>query len=216
MTQPKLFISYAHDDDESAVKDFWTSLRAYLNRHDRKWNKWDDKEILVGEKWDQTISHALEEGCNCCLLLLSDLFAKSSYIVHKEWPKTLARYENEGIIFFPVVFGVLEGGLVDLPQEIQEINAFQVYWPTVLELYSPPPENVRHPERIRQCYDDAKERDAVRKRFLSRLASQMNDHFDKYLRDHEVKAGAVVAATQDADREQFVTNASDEEFFLPR
>jgi hypothetical protein len=30
MTQPKLFISYAHADGVSTVKDFWTALREHL------------------------------------------------------------------------------------------------------------------------------------------------------------------------------------------
>ena len=69
-TQPKLFISYAHADGESNVKDFWASLREFLETPERQWEKWDDKEILVGQEWDSTIIQALEKGCNSCLLLV--------------------------------------------------------------------------------------------------------------------------------------------------
>lgn len=100
LTQPKLFISYAHADGQSTIRDFWNNLREFLKSSDRSWVKWDDKQILVGENWDKTISEALEQNCNCCMLLVSDLFGKSSYIRNKEWPKTLARYKEQGIVFF--------------------------------------------------------------------------------------------------------------------
>lgn len=36
VTQPKLFISYAHADGESTVKDFWTILREFLKMPERQ------------------------------------------------------------------------------------------------------------------------------------------------------------------------------------
>ena len=209
-TQPKLFISYAHADGESAVKDFWSILREFLKTPERQWEKWDDKEILAGEEWDRTITQALEKGCNCCLLLVSDLFAKSSYIIDKEWPKTLVRNEERGIVFFPVVFGVLEGGLTALPEKM---SRFQAYWPTVADLYVPCPANISNPDQVRQCYKDAKEREAVRDRFLSRLARQMNTRFDEYLREKAAKVPPVTTAGTQVNTEHFVTNDSDEEAF---
>jgi hypothetical protein len=210
MTQPKQFISYAHADGKSEVHEFWTLLSEFLKTRDRHWDKWDDKKILVGEKWDETICQALKEKCNCCLLLLSDHFAKSSYILDTEWPNTLERYETEGMVFFPVVFGVLEGGLAVLPEKMQK---FQMHWPSVSELYVPPPSNVSNPDQVRPCYKDIKDILAPRDRFLSGLAKDMNTRFDKYLRDQEAKAPATVPANLQVDREQIVTNASGEEIF---
>ena len=210
VTQPKVFISYAHADGETPVRDFWNNLRAYLKSPVRSWDKWDDKKILVGQDWDKTISEAQEQNCNCCLLLVSDLFAKSSYILNKEWPKTLARYEKEGIVFFPVVFGVLEGELAALPKELLK---FQVYWPTVSELQILPPSNISDPDQVRLGYKDAKEKDAARERFLSRLAAQMNARFDEYLRAQAMKAQPASPANNQINADQFVTNASDEDTF---
>ncbi len=210
MTYPKIFISYAHADGESGVKDFWNALHAFLRTPERRWDKWDDKEILLGQEWDNTIISALEKGCNCCLLLVSDLFAKSTYIIDKEWPKTLARYESSGIVFFPVVFGVLEGGLKALPESMLP---FQVYWPTVAELFALPLDNVPKPDLIHLCYKDAKEKDAARDRFLSRLAKQMNDRFDEYLRKQATMKSLILTSDLEINTGQFVTNASDEETF---
>ena len=205
VTQPKLFISYAHADGKSTVDAFWTMLRAFLNKPGRQWGKWDDKEISVGQQWDSTIIQALEQECNCCILLLSDLFAKSSYITDREWPKTLARIEQGGILFFPVVFGVLEGGLAALPAGMER---YQVYWPTVSDLHVPPPPNLAFPDQVRQCYKDAKDRDATRDRFLSRLAAQMNDLFDEFLRSQATKSDFPTKRAVNVG--EFVTNDTDE------
>jgi hypothetical protein len=143
-------------------------------------------------------------------LLVSDLFAKSSYILDREWPKTLERYEKEGMVFFPVVFGVLEGGLAALPENLRR---FQVYWPTVADLYKMPPTNILHPDQVLLCYKDVKEQDAPRERFLSCLAARMNARFNEYLRTRAAKAQPVSSATPQADADQFVTNDSSEETF---
>jgi hypothetical protein len=108
-------------------------------------------------------------------LLLSDWFAKSSYIIDTEWPKTLNRYQEEGIAFFPVVFGVFEGGLEVLPEGM---TRFQAYWPTAADLYRSPLSN---PEE-RLSYKDAKHDDVAKQRFLHLLAKQMNARFDGFMR----------------------------------
>ncbi|HXD29546.1 MAG TPA: TIR domain-containing protein [Pyrinomonadaceae bacterium] len=210
LTQPKVFISYAHADGQSKVREFWTNLREFLKTPERQWDKWSDHEVSVGQEWDKTIVQALKQGCNCSLLLISDLFAKSSYIMDKEWPQTLARNEEQGILFFPVVFGVLDGGLAALPEGM---DRFQVYWPTVADLYIPPPENVQYPDQVRQCYKQAKDKDSTRELFLSRLARQMNTRFDEYLREQALAALPTTSASTLANVGQFVTNSTDEEIF---
>jgi hypothetical protein len=203
---PRIFISYSHADGTTAVRDFWASLSPFLNRSGRQWNKWEDHHIQVGQDWDQTIRRALEQECNCCLLLVSDLFARSSYILDIEWPKTLLRYEREGILFFPVVFGILEGESRALPQDMLR---FQVFWPTVAELYNPPPSNVPYPDRVHQCYKDVMGTYAARERFLSRLAGQMNDRFDAYLTARAPMAPQSPIANGDG----FVTIATEDDKF---
>lgn len=74
---PKLFISYAHADGETTVKEFWRNLRDQLKLPYRSWDKWDDKQILVGQDWDSTIALALEQGCNCCLGLLGLVWVRA-------------------------------------------------------------------------------------------------------------------------------------------
>ena len=172
--QPKVFISYAHADGQMEMNHFWNKLSHYLKTTDQHWDKWVDQEIKVGEKWDNVIQEALNNGCNCCILLVSDLFGKSHYIVNNEWQKILTRYEKEGFIFFPVVFGVLDN-LTALPKEMEK---FQIYWPTVNDLYLMPPQNIPNPEQRRLCYKEISDA-AAQDRFCSRLANQMNQCFKK-------------------------------------
>jgi TIR domain/Pentatricopeptide repeat domain len=209
-TKPKVFISYAHADGRSTVNDFWELLSSYLNNPSRSWNKWDDRGISVGQEWDNTILQALDGGCNCCLLLVSDLFGKSSYIVDKEWPKTLKRYEEQGILFFPVTFGGLEGGLASLPEGMDK---FQVYWPSVSDIFDLPPLNVSNPDQTRLCYKQLLNYTAEKERFLSRLAIQMNYRFDMYLREQAAKAATLPSQPKvsQPDLRQFITDASDED-----
>ena len=181
--KPKAFISYAHADGKNNVKNFWITLKSYLDSDTQKWDKWDDTEIKAGEEWDNTIQDALNNSCNCCLLLISDLFGKSSYIINDEWPKTLKRYKQEGILFFPIVFGVLESELAGLPKDL---NSFQIYYPSVADLYKIPPTNILHPDKVQLCYEDI-DNDAAKKRFASKLASQINTRFDEYIRMREEK-----------------------------
>ncbi len=199
--QPKLFISYARADGESIAQDFWERLRTFLVRSERKWEKWDYKEILVGQAWDETIMQALKEECSCCLLLVSDLFATSSYIIDKEWPTVLKRNQEEGIFFFPVVFGLLEAELTTLPEKLSQ---FQLYWPTVADVYTLPPSHILNPDKTRLSYKDIRTDDTGRDYFLSRLASQMNARFDQYQKNQEAKPPP-------PDPAQFITNASNDE-----
>lgn len=205
--QPKLFISYAHADGITKVQEFWSTLEPYLNVPGKVWSKWDDREIKVGEDWDRTIMQALQQHCNCCLLLISDLFANSTYINNKEWPATLERFEKKGILFFPVVFSIFENGIGFLPEELRR---FQLYWPTVQELYSVPPVSVSNPEAVRQCYIQACNLEETKRTFLSRLAKQMNERFHEYQQNQIQHPCQILPQNNQSVSGNFVTNNSDD------
>lgn len=205
--QPKLFISYAHADGITKVQEFWSTLEPYLNVPGKVWSKWDDREIKVGEDWDRTIMQALQQHCNCCLLLISDLFANSTYINNNEWPATLERFEKKGIFFFPVVFSIFENGIGSLPEELRR---FQLYWPTVQELYSVPPVSVSNPEAVRQCYIQACNLEETKRTFLSRLAKQMNERFHEYQQNQIQHPYQILPQNNQPISGNFVTNNSDD------
>ena len=73
-----------------------------------------------------------------------------------------------------MVYGVLDD-YADLPKEMTD---FQVYQPSVAELYKIPPANVSEPDQTKLGYIDIPlDHTAQKSRFCSLLAKQMNQRF---------------------------------------
>jgi hypothetical protein len=145
--------------------------------------------------------------------LISDLFGKSSYIISKEWPATLNNYKEQGMLFFPVTFGVLETEIEGLPDSLKN---FQVYYPSVSDLYKIPPSTVSNPDQTQLCYLDIDNKGA-KNRFVSKLAIQMNTRFSGYAEEQEQKAREkTIASHSDSagtqiDLSLFITETHDED-----
>jgi WD40 repeat protein len=81
----RYFVSYAHIDDAECKKlqdilaTFFGSAANYT------FERWHDKDILLGGEWRAEIQQALDE-CDFGLLLLSPAFFSSNYIKEKELP----------------------------------------------------------------------------------------------------------------------------------
>ena len=54
-------------------------------------DSWNDRRILAGQQWDQTIKQALE-AAEIIVLLVSESFLRSDYVQHQEIP--LAKLEH--------------------------------------------------------------------------------------------------------------------------
>lgn len=89
MRQPiTFFVSYAHEDARDAGA-LLQHLRPQLRPSKRyDYTLWRDTDILVGEKWHDTIMHALTT-CYLGLCLVSPGFFASSYIAKHELPRFL-------------------------------------------------------------------------------------------------------------------------------
>ena len=73
------FVSYAHDDNPHATT-FLKRLTEQLRPSKRyEYTFWRDSDILVGERWHETILQALD-ACQLGLCLASPSFLASSYI----------------------------------------------------------------------------------------------------------------------------------------
>jgi uncharacterized protein YjbI with pentapeptide repeats len=106
----RFFVSYAHNDKQlvgALVKDlgshFASSLRYELHA-------WSDRDILVGERWRDSIGKALED-CDFGLLLISPAFLASSFITKHELPRFVGAPDNPKVKpvipvgLLPVSFG---------------------------------------------------------------------------------------------------------------
>ncbi|HZH13345.1 MAG TPA: TIR domain-containing protein [Archangium sp.] len=106
----RFFVSYAHDNKplvEALVKELGTHFRASA-RYELL--AWIDRDILVGERWKESIQKALED-CDFGLLLISPAFLASTFIGREELPHFVGTQDNPklkplipvGLV--PVTFG---------------------------------------------------------------------------------------------------------------
>ncbi len=87
----KLFISYAHKDEE--IKNELDKFLFVLKRSG-KISVWQDRMLLAGAEWDETILKELKEA-EIILLLVSQDFIASDYIWEKEL-KIAIQHHHEG------------------------------------------------------------------------------------------------------------------------
>ena len=93
MKQVKIFVSYAHEDqswvEEGTAQGLMPWLRNQLKRDDVDF--WWDHGIHAGDAWEQMIFEKIDEA-QIVILLLSDDFAGSDYIMDHELPRIRERY----------------------------------------------------------------------------------------------------------------------------
>ena len=81
----RYFVSYAHDDGKLPGK-LTTQLHKHLGAcKDYEFERWQDTDLLVGEKWHEQIQKAIAD-CDFGLLLVSPAFLSSRYIGEHELP----------------------------------------------------------------------------------------------------------------------------------
>jgi formylglycine-generating enzyme required for sulfatase activity len=142
-----LFISYTRAD--RGWVDRLQRMMAPLLRDSRQELKlWDDSQIEPGAKWRQTIEMALQQA-QVALLLVSDAFLASEFVMNEEVPKLLAAAEAEGV---RILWVSLSPCLV----EYTPIHAYQAVLPLdhYLEELSPPQQQ-RALKRIAETIRDA-------------------------------------------------------------
>jgi hypothetical protein len=95
----KIFISYAHADEEMK-----TELDKYLKMLKRsgKVETWNDRELIAGQEWDDRIMTELSNA-NIILLLISIDFNASDFIWDKELASAMKRHEEGTAHVVPVI-----------------------------------------------------------------------------------------------------------------
>ncbi len=97
--RPSIFLSYAHEDANWA-SEIEKSL-SFLRRSN-KIKLWIDRQIPTGEKWETAIFDAVAES-NVAILLLSNDFLNSDYIIDTELPLIFAEKERRRLTLIPIV-----------------------------------------------------------------------------------------------------------------
>ena len=98
-TGARIFISYAHEDE-----DMKKELDKYLKvlKRSSKVQVWNDRELLGGQEWDQTIMSELNKA-NIILLLISVDFNASDFIWDKELASAMKRHEEGTARVVPII-----------------------------------------------------------------------------------------------------------------
>ena len=91
-----VFISYSHDD-RVWVDRLRRMMAPLLRGSGRELRLWDDSQIRAGRPWREAIEVALAEA-KVALLLVSDAFLASEFVMGQEVPPLLAAAEAEGVL----------------------------------------------------------------------------------------------------------------------
>lgn len=94
-----IFIAFS-DKDKSIKEGLLRQMDVV--RDIENWNIWNYKEILAGEEWEGKIIDKLDNS-DIIILLLSPDFFSSRFIIEKELPKVIEKYEAGDCQIIPVI-----------------------------------------------------------------------------------------------------------------
>lgn len=100
-----IFVSYSHMDASYLDED---SLLGYLDvLQDEQVEFWTDKVLVTGDDWDEEIKDRINNA-NIALVLVSQMFLKSSYCKNVEISGFLRQRRESGLVIFPVILSACE------------------------------------------------------------------------------------------------------------
>src|SRR5262245_29272223 len=95
-----IFISYSHND-KVWLERLRTALAPLTRSH--RLDAWDDQRIAPGADWRKELNGVLD-SCNAAVLLVTQAFFDSDFILRKELPVILKRRARNGlpVVWIPV------------------------------------------------------------------------------------------------------------------
>ncbi|MCD6013265.1 MAG: hypothetical protein K0Q79_3127 [Flavipsychrobacter sp.] len=97
--KPRIFISYAHRNEE-LKNEFRTMIRPM--EKEGHWKVWDDRWLLPGDIWNREILKHLDEA-NVIVLMLTKEFFASEYIYDVELSRAIKRHEQGDAMVIGIV-----------------------------------------------------------------------------------------------------------------
>ncbi len=94
----KIFISYAHKDDD-LKKQFETHLSGLVRQN--LIDIWTDRQVAIGDKWDEKIKNKLITS-DIVIFLISSDFLASEYINEVEIKETIERHRRNEVLLAPI------------------------------------------------------------------------------------------------------------------
>jgi hypothetical protein len=105
MFRPSIFVSYAHEDSRWFEKgSLMSRLIPSLERRENA-EVWYDKGRIGGaDIWREEIDNAIDRA-NIAILLVSQYFLNSDFIMRVELPRLVKRAEEKQLVIFPILVG---------------------------------------------------------------------------------------------------------------
>jgi hypothetical protein len=105
MFKPFIFVSYAHEDSRWFEKaSLMTRIIPSLEKRENA-EVWYDKGRIGGaDIWREEIDNAIDRA-NIAILLVSQYFLNSDFIMHVELPRLVKRAEEMQLVLFPILVG---------------------------------------------------------------------------------------------------------------
>lgn len=113
--QVKIFFSYSHKD-----REYLDEFKEYIKIFERNnlVERWDDNELVVGEKWDKTIKDKIYSA-DIIIFLLSSTSLASDYIYHNELKVAFELNEMDEAYVIPII-------IKDCLWDMTEFKSFQI------------------------------------------------------------------------------------------
>jgi hypothetical protein len=121
-----IFLSYAHEDEAMKVQ---LDKNLIMLKKGDKVNIWQDRQILAGAEWDESIAKELA-AADIILLLISVDFNNSQYIWDKELKTAMDRHKKGEARVIPIILRTCEWAempyakLQALPTGAKPISSF--------------------------------------------------------------------------------------------
>jgi hypothetical protein len=121
-----IFLSYAHEDEAMKVQ---LDKNLIMLKKGDKVNIWQDRQILAGAEWDESIAKELA-AADIILLLISVDFNNSQYIWDKELKTAMDRHKKGEARVIPIILRTCEWAempyakLQALPTDAKPISSF--------------------------------------------------------------------------------------------
>jgi hypothetical protein len=115
LRQNNIFISYSHRDE--TWKDLLVKHLKVLENQGLV-ASWDDRQIRAGDDWAQQIEQAAAQA-RLAILLISDDFLASKFIMQQEVPYFLQRRNQGDLIVFPIIITDCFWDIIDWLKVIQ-------------------------------------------------------------------------------------------------
>ncbi|OUD13050.1 COR domain-containing protein [Thioflexithrix psekupsensis] len=167
MSEIKIFVSYASQDRQLRQLLVDGLTRHLSHRADFTYNFWTDKDIVLGDDWQEEIDNSLKDT-QAALLLVSASFAASGFIKENELPVFFQRKKEEGYCIMPVLVREFDFGHFE---KISKIQFFKPYHGDY-EYTNPAIQHTVMPfDKIAEYKDIP---DGIRERYYKNLAAEID------------------------------------------